>query len=55
MSRKPLTAEQTAELNAVLLRAVERMEKRVKQGLATEEEAEKFAQAVGVDEIGPNV
>jgi hypothetical protein len=28
LSRKPLTAEQTAELNAVLRRAAERMEQR---------------------------
>jgi hypothetical protein len=57
MTRKPLTPAQVAELNAVMLRAVERMERRLRSGFATEEEAEKFAQAVGVlaDEMGPNV
>jgi hypothetical protein len=54
LTRKPLTPEQVAELNAVMLRACERMERRRKNGFATEEEAEKFAQAVGVlaDELG---
>ena len=44
--RKPLPPESTAELNAVLRRACERMERRKRLGFATAEEANKLARAV---------
>jgi Arc/MetJ family transcription regulator len=44
---KPLTPEEEAAFNSVLRRAVERMERRQKNGFATEEEAERLNEAVG--------
>ena len=49
MKRKPLTPEQVAELNSVMLRACERMERRQKKGFATEEEVERLAEAAFED------
>jgi hypothetical protein len=44
--KKPLSPEASAELNAVLRRACERMERRKRLGFATAEEANRLARAV---------
>jgi hypothetical protein len=44
--RKPLSPSETAELNAVLRRAAERMERRRRKGLATDAEADALKAAV---------
>ena len=44
--RKPLSPEETTELNVVLRRACERMERRKRLGFATAEEADRLARAV---------
>lgn len=51
MTRQPLTKAETDDLNSVLERAAQRIERRKRRGMATDAEAEQLAHAIADGEM----